>query len=130
MTNEKDIRDMLLSRMEPSNSPDVAAKILARDAVRVRRVKWITIVAWAVVGMSFVCGSLLMGLAKTDDSRSALGVAGMAMLSFAQVMAPFALAFTISLYIRSRTLTIRQIQARLSGIENLLREILHDKTTA
>jgi len=119
--------------MELSASPDIVEKILLRDAVRVRRMKWITITAWAVVVICFVGVSLLWIVSPSAD-RSEHPTSGwvasmMSMQSLARVLAPFALIFTISFYIRSRTLTIHQIQARLTGIENLLREMLHDEAT-
>jgi hypothetical protein len=117
--------------MDPTAQTDSAARILARDAARVKRMKWITIITWLLVAVCFVVGGLLeyveeKGPILTESEVLWMGFA----LALSWILALFAILFTISYYIRSRNLTIRQIQMRLAGIEEQLRQISQDKPAA
>ena len=128
MTSDKDIRNGLLKQMDSNAQTDSTARILARDAARVKRMKWITIITWLLVAVCFVVGGLLeyveeKGPILTESEVIWMGFA----LALSRILGLFAILFTISYYIRSRNLTIRQIQIRLAGIEEQLRQISQDK---
>lgn len=130
MTNEMNIKDELLKQLRPSLDADAAARILARDAARVKRMKWLTIIAWSFVAVCFVAGGILEYARRANVLLQEELFLMDFMMALARILSLFAIVFTISLYVRSRTLTIGQIQVRLAAIEDQLRRIARDKSPA
>ena len=95
--------------------------ILARDAARVRRMKWITVCVWVLVAVIFVIGGFLESstLHKGDVSIGAIAV-------ILRVLILIAVLSTVSFFLRSRDLQMKQIQQRLSEIEKVLRKLDKD----
>lgn len=129
MTSEKGIRNGLLRQMDSNAPTDSTARILARDAARVKRMKWLTIITWSLVAVCYVVGRLVEHSLKSGNGSPGQAVL-MTFLLAALALIPFAMVFTASYYIRSRNLTVSQIQTRLAGIEEQLRRISQDKPTA
>ena len=136
MDKAKDIKEELLKQMD-ENSDQTSVKtpqeIIARDTHRVRRLKRIVIISWSVVVGCFVTGAFLCARegalfygASSDEIWLWTRVLAVALRPFLLI----AIILTISLYIRSRTLTLRKIQARLAGIEEYLKKMSQDKSPA
>jgi hypothetical protein len=94
--------------------------ILARDETRVKRMKKLTLLAWIVWPISFLTVGVLEWLLD-DELVVPVGII------VVQALLLIAVSFTISLYVRQRSLTMSQIQARLSDIERLLKHAIQDK---
>ena len=123
MTDEKELREGLLSQngIEPGALPEDRRKelrrILERDKKRVTRMKWATIVSWSLVGLFFVVGFVLGWAFSGEVPYPEFG------LVFAVAGFYVAVAFTISWYLRSRSLSQRQIQATLGDISAQLEQL-------
>jgi len=133
MAKENDIKEELLKQMEKSSdrASDANIKspqqIIVRDAKRVKRLKWITAFSWLLVVICFIA---VVFLAWARDSNVLIDIELDWLSSLAtilRVMFVIAILFTISLFIRSRTLTMHQIQARLANIEEQLKKMPRDK---
>ena len=130
MTSEMNIKDELLKQMGPAPDKGTTERILTRDAARVRRMKWINIVFWSVVGAAYVGGALLELALKQEAISEGYAILMTSLIALSNILTPFGLIFLISYWLRSRSLTIRQIQARLAGIEQQLRELAQAKSPA
>jgi len=141
MAAENDIRDELLKQdgVGAQKMQELRDKILARDEARVRRMKWIAGICWVVFLVWFLLAALvaigqryrIAGL--TTSEVMALfpeydWVVPLAII-IAQGLFIIATAVTFSVLVLSRTLTMHQIQARLSGIEEQLRKIAEKERT-
>jgi len=135
MRTEKNLRDALLRQngYDASSPPDLRDRILAKDEARVRRMKWIAGICWVLFLMSFLLAALL----EIGRRQAILGVTTSQLAAYfpeyswylplaaiiTQALFIIAVAMTFSLHVRSRTLTMHQIQARLAGIEERLRKM-------
>jgi len=143
MAKENGIKEGLLKQMEKSAagsaraSRDLMDQIIPRDIARIRRLKWATIICWLLVLACFaipgvielikhIPGGILgftpqmIELLVPDYYLSAVAIVTPALLIIAVIL-------TLSLYLRLRTLTMRQIQATLAGIEEQLKKMSQDK---
>ena len=123
MVENNNMREELLKQMDQNsgktdrNNQKSIEKILARDASRVKRMKWITVCVWVLVAAIFVIGGLF------ESSSLHKGVVSIgAIVVILRALILIAVIFTVSFFLRSRNLQMRQIQHRLSEIETLLRE--------
>lgn len=130
MKKEMNIKDELLKQMGPAPDKGTTRQILERDACRVRRMKWLNIVFWSVVGAAYVGGALLELALKQEAISEGYAILMSFLIAISHILTPFGLIFLISYWLRSRSLTIRQIQARLAGIEKQLRELAQIKSPA
>jgi len=135
MATEKNLRESLLQ--QESGSAHVAAelrdKILATDEARVRRMKWIAGISWVVFLILFPLAALIeigrryriAGLTTSEAVALFPEYEWFVPLAIiiTQTLLLIAVAMTFSLYIRSRTLTMHQIQGRLAVIEEQLRKL-------
>ncbi len=133
MAKENDIKEELLKQMDknfgkmPGDNMKSPKEIIARDITRVKRLKWITIFSWLLVFVCFVTGAFLE---RTRNSNALIDTEQVwlnSLIVILQALLLIAVIFTISLYVRSRTLTIHKIQARLANIEMLLQKMAQDK---
>ncbi len=133
MAKENDLKDELLKQMDkdPDKMPEANIKspkeIIAKDMARVKRLKWITIFIWLLVFVCFVTGAFLE---RARNSHSLIDTEQVWLNSLIVILLALlliAVIFTISLYVRWRTLTIHKIQARLANIEMLLQKMSRDK---
>jgi len=128
MAKENNLREELLGQMEQSPgstsniNPKSAQEILARDTARVRRMKHVTVFSWLLVIASFIVVGILEAV---PGSRKELWM--LIAIIVVQPLLLIAVVFTISLYVRSRTLNMRQIQATLSDIQEQLKKMSQDK---
>ena len=126
MATNNPLRDQLLQQAQlngaggPADAGQTIQTILARDEARVRRMKKLTLLAWIAFPVSFIVVAVLEWLL---DSDLVVPVGIMVV----QMILLIAVSFTISLYVRSRTLTMHQIQSGLSNIEALLRQLTQEK---
>jgi hypothetical protein len=130
MAKETNIKDELLKQFGPAPDTDAAEKILARDTARVKRMKWLTIITWSFVAVCFVAGGIVEHAYRSGNLLEDELFLMHFLMALAPILSLFAVVFTISLYVRSRTLTIGQIQVRLAAIEEQLRRIARDKAPA
>lgn len=131
MVEENDLRTGLLGQMDKDHGnasgagTEVPRDIIERDSARVRRLKWVVIVCWSLVVMLFVVGGIIESSTKGGESNvsdlNSVWVSVAAVVLRAMLL--IAVVLTISLYIRSRTLTMRQIHVRLASIEEHLRKM-------
>jgi hypothetical protein len=135
MTTEKQLRDELLKQngVGTQKAEELRDRILAKDEAQVRRMKWVAGIAWVVFLISFLLAALLefarrhpiLGL-RTDEAMALFPeyswFVPMAII-ITQGLFILAVAMTFSLHVRSRTLTMHQIQTRLAGIEEQLRKM-------
>lgn len=130
MAEETNIKDELLKQAEPTPDADAAAKILARDTARVKRMRWLAIITWSFAAVFFVGGEILERLYRAGVLLEEEVCLMEFLVVLARILSLFAVVCTISLYVRSRTLTIGQIQVRLAGIEEQLKKIAQEKSGA
>ena len=129
MTNHNELCNELLKQngMQADSivGPDRVRleQLVARESIRVRRMKWATGISWGLVALVWGVGGVvesfqrLGGLFSSEDPRL-LETTLAVILSHGLI--PIAVICTISLYLRSRTATTRQIQLRLANIEEQL----------
>ncbi len=122
MATEKNLREELLNQNGAGGrkTDDARNKILAREEARITRLRKLVVVAWALVAACPVV-MVISHLFPLEPQ-------------FERVLTPLliipleglfliAIIFTISLYVRSRTLTMHQIQASLALIEEHLKKM-------
>jgi len=128
MANQKDIKQELLSQMNTDSSmgnQKIRQEIISRNTARVKRLKWIVIVSWLLVIVCFAVGAIIelnIRGAENDTLYRDTLLASISIIVF-QALFMIAIVMTISLFIRSRTLTLQQIQNRLAGIEEQLKKL-------
>ena len=123
MATEKNLKEELLKQnnIGMQSGEELRDVVLARDQARVARMRTLMTVSWIVVMASMaVAGVLEFGFPdhfKTEPLRNVV------FISVWQALLLLAIVFTISLYIRSRALTIHQIQLSLALIEEHLKKM-------
>lgn len=130
MAKENELKEELLKQIS-KNSDHKSIKspqeIIARDTIRVKRLKWITIFSWVLVIVCFIATAFLERARNSHALINAELLWLNSLIMILRALFLIAVFFTISLYIRSRTLTIHKIQARLANIEILLKKMAQDK---
>ncbi len=123
MATEKNLREELLNQngVGARKGDDLRDRILAQDQARVARMNRLTIVSWIVVAASLVAAGLFR-LSFPDVLARKPQLVPL-FITVWQALLMLAIIFTISLYIRSRTLTMHQIQASLALIEEHLKKM-------
>lgn len=133
MAKENDLKEELLKQMDKDPNKILEAnikspkEIIAKDMARVKRLKWITIFSWLLVFVCFVTGAFLERARNSHSLIDTEQVWLNSLIVILQALLLIAVIFTISLYVRWRTLTIHKIQARLANIEMLLQKMAQDK---
>jgi len=124
MATQNNLKEELLKQANAtwSGSPCAGAKsiqeIIAKDEVRVRRMKKLTIFAWVLVVVCFAgAGAIALMPGTPQEFLPVLTIA------VGQGLFIIAVSFTVSLYVRSRALTMHQIQASLASIEASLKQL-------
>lgn len=126
MTKDTNLKEELLKQAQSNgiigSSADLRSiqKILAKDETRVKRMRLVTKLTWLLVLVSLVvaCAVSLF----TDATRVKPEWVPAFIVAWQGVLI-IAVIFSVSLYVRSRTLTMHQIQARLAGIEEQLKKM-------
>ena len=132
MEKENDLKRNLLKQMDniiPRKSPE---EIIAKDMIRVRRIKWATIISWALtvsllIGMGIYEKHVRVSIRYTNFQdtmlKAVIYVIFPTLTVIRKAMVFVSVFFTIAFYIRSRILGIKQIHVRLSRIEEQLKNI-------
>jgi hypothetical protein len=134
MTDKPNLRDDLLKQNGTSadTSANIRDKILAEDQRRVRRMRWLVTRCWALFLVLLIlvaylrCGHPFLGPRATESIGllfSGYPWIGPALIVVTEALFILAVVLTFSLYMRSRTLTMHQIQASLAGIEAQLKKM-------
>jgi len=138
MAKENDIKEELLKQMnkDPDKMLEANIKspkeIIAKDMARIRRLKWITTFSWLLVVAFFIVGGIIENAVPyprfPGTTYKAVGVIILPTLVVVlKALILISVFFTISLYVRSRTLSIKQIHIRLINIEEHLKKMSQDK---
>lgn len=137
MVEKSNIKRELLKQMEKGSNGMSGAnikspqEIIVRDTKRVKLLKWITTISWLLVAVCFIFAAFLdwaeESNAIVDIERAWLRSLGTILRAMFVIAILFTISLCISLFIRSRTLTIHQIQVRLANIEELLKKISQNK---
>jgi hypothetical protein len=120
MATQDTLRNELLKQngIARSTSSAIAEEILARDAARVRRLKRVTAVSWIVFLICVIAAACIEVIARPpQDYFAPVAVIGV------QAALLIAVFLSIALYVRERTLTMHQLQARLASIEAYLKKM-------
>jgi hypothetical protein len=120
MATQDTLRNELLKQngITPGTSSAIAEEILSRDAARVRRLKRITAASWIVFLICLIAAVCIDAIARPPQDYFAP-----AAIIIVQAVLLICVSLTISLYVRSRTLTMHQLQARLASIEAYLKKM-------
>jgi len=130
MTEEMKLKEELLEQgrsngtLDSTRSSKSIQEILAKDEARVKRMRLVTKLTWLLALLSLVaaCAVLLF----TDATRIRPQWVPAFLIAW-QFLLIIAASFSVSLYVRSRTLTMHQIQARLASIEEQLKKMAQEK---
>jgi len=138
MATEENLRERLLQQdnFDGRTAAELRDKILARDEAGVHRMKRIAGICWAVFVAVFFLAAFVeyfrdreipfLGYSTQEIGRFFPEVAWFMTppaIIVAQALLILAVVTTFSLHVRSRTLTMHQIQGRLAVIEEQLREL-------
>jgi SNF family Na+-dependent transporter len=133
MVKESDMKKELLGQVaggsggKREKDRELAQKIIEKEKARIRRTKWETVIAWGLVVICFIIGAVVERLRMRQyfDEMELVWSYGLPMILRALLL--IAIIFTVLLYTRSRTLAIRQIQARLADIEALIKKMAEER---
>ncbi len=125
MTTEKNLREELLKQNHVGTQAggELRDKVLAKDLARVARMRKLTICSWIVVGTSLVAAGVVRVVLSFPDLAGGKSLLVPTFIIVWQALLLIAVFFTVSLYVRSRTLTMHQIQASLALIEEHLKKM-------
>ena len=117
MVKEKDIKQELLKQMNKDsdkipNTTDSIREIFAKDAARVKRMKWLTVFIWLFLLIFLIIAGIIEYTTKSSTSGSSpqntVWISVMAV--GLQALIFLAIFFTVSFYTRSEILSIKQIK--------------------
>ncbi len=122
MAREKNLKEELLAQNGGAErkTDSLRNQILARDEARVARMRKLVIVAWALVAACPVAMLISHLFPLRPEFERVLPAVLIIPL---EGLFLIAVIFTISLYVRSRTLTMHQIQSSLALIEEHLKKM-------
>jgi len=133
MVKESDIKGELLKQMGRNSDEAAGAntnsvrEVIAKEEARIRRTKWETVIAWVLVVVCFMIGAVVERFRMDQHFNEAELIWSYCLPMILPALLLIAIIFTVLLYTRSRTLTIRQIQARLADIEAILKKMAGDR---
>ena len=123
MATPRNLKEELLAQngVGTQKAEDLRDRVLAKDRAAVARMKKLTIFSWILLAVSMaVAGIIELGfpnILASEPLRTPVFIVVW------QALFLIAIVFTISFYVRSRTLTMHQIQASLALIEEHLRKM-------
>lgn len=123
MAAQRNLKEELLAQnnIGTQKAEDLRNQVLARDQANVARMRKLTIYGWIVAGASLVvAGIVRLSFPDVLEVKPQLVPLFITVWNGLLLIAIF---FTASLYVRSRTLTMHQIQASLALIEEHLRKM-------
>jgi hypothetical protein len=135
MTKANNMKEELLKQVDDGSAgasdakPDSAQRIIETYKAQVRWLRWVTVASWVVTILYFATMSILRDILGVDITHflteeellirySDIGL---------KVLLVIAVFLTVAVYLKSRTLTIQQICARLANIEEQLKKMSQDK---
>jgi magnesium-transporting ATPase (P-type) len=128
MAKEKNIKNGLLNQMNTdlfTDNQKIRQEMLSRNTSRVKRIKWIVIISWLLVIIFYATAAVvelnIRGMENDTLYMSTLWKSISVIVFHALFL--IAIVLTISYFIRSRSLTLQQIQNRLAGIEEQLKKL-------
>lgn len=133
MAKESDIKKELLGQMvsgsegKRQKDMELAQKIIEKEEARIRRTKWETVIAWGLVVICLIIGAVVERLRMRHYFNEMELIWSHCLPMILRGLLLIAVIFTVLLYTRSRTFTIRQIQARLANIEALIKRMANDQ---
>jgi hypothetical protein len=128
MEKGNELREELLKQMDrdagggPSVSQKAVHAILTKDAARLRRMKHLTVSSWLLLAAAFLASGITGAL---SGFRSELW--GISSIIGLQALLIIAVALTVGLSFRARSLKMKQIQAALADIQDQLKAISKNK---
>ena len=135
MAKENDLKEELLKQMDKDSDkmPEANMKspkeIIARDMTRVKRLKWITTFSWLLVFIGLIITEIVVPHPRFPDTtgKAVWLIFLPTLVVVLKALILISVFFTISLYVRSRALSIKQIHIRLINIEEHLKKMSQDK---
>ncbi|MBA7673204.1 hypothetical protein ES703_81392 [subsurface metagenome] len=135
MAKENDLKEELLKQMDKDSDkmPEANMKspkeIIARDMTRVKRLKWITTFSWLLVFIGLIITEIVVPHPRFPDTtgKAVWLIFLPTLVVVLKALILISVFFTISLYVRSRALSIKQIHIRLINIEEHLKKMSRDK---
>jgi multisubunit Na+/H+ antiporter MnhC subunit len=140
MDADKTLRSELLKQENPEERQRADAELktihekIALDETRIRRLKWVTALAWAVALLPLLAGSLTRlitpGLAASLTERFSSSAADPIVVILVIIMIGAwycAVAMTIALLLRTWGASRRQMQVTLLGIQEELKRISRER---
>jgi uncharacterized membrane protein len=128
MEKQNNLKEELLKQMgqnygsPPNDSQNSFQAIIAKDTARLRRLKRAAMVSWFLSAASFVAAGIIGAVGGFHKELwIVLPMIGV------QALLIIAVSLTFVLSTRSRTLRMKQIQAKLSDIQEHLKKLSEDK---
>lgn len=140
MDKAKDIKEELLKQMDGDSiqataiSDISALKIIDKHKAQLRRRKWIAAIGWLITLAFIIALYNLKEYVLRHSIEDVLTKSEFWLLRYSDMIKTAVVIISILLtylvYAKSRTLTLLQICARLTGIEEQLKKISQDKSPA
>jgi len=135
MAKENELKKELLKQMDkdfgkmPGANMKSPKEIIAKDMARIRRLKWITTFSWMLVFIGLIITEIAVPHPRfPDTTRKAVWLLILPTLVVVlKALILISVFFTISLYVRSRALSMKQIHIRLINIEEHLKKMSQEK---
>jgi hypothetical protein len=124
MATEKNLREELLKQNGGGTQPrdELRDKILAQEQTQLALTKRLTIYSWIFVAVGLILAGVIPRSYREGIMTFEAEWASAAIAVWKGLLL-IAVIFTVALYVRYRTLTIHQIQARLAAIEEYLKKM-------
>jgi quinol-cytochrome oxidoreductase complex cytochrome b subunit len=128
MANENELKEELIRQMKensnkiPKVDKNSVQQILKKEEIRVRSTRKLTVFAWLLFIISLIAAGIIEAVSGPPPNLLPPTAAFVTLC-----LLIVAVIFTVSLYVRSRILTMHQIQSRLSNIEEQLKKMSQDK---
>jgi hypothetical protein len=128
MDKDSDLREELLKRADrdagagPGAPEKTVRAILTKDADRLRRMKRLTMSSWLLLATAFLASGVTGALSGFRSE-----VWGICSIIGLQALLIAAVALTVGLSFRARTLRMKQIQAALADIQDQLKSISRNR---
>ena len=135
MPGTNDMKEELLKQMDKDSAESTdanknsARKIVEDYGAQVRLLKWITVIGWVITILYFATMSILKEILQVDinhvltDEELFIRYSDIGL----KVLLVIAVVLTVAVYLKWRTLTIRQIHIRLANIEKQLKKMSQDR---
>jgi hypothetical protein len=128
MEKQNNLKEELLKQMDqnrgapPNGNQDLIQAIIAKETVRLRRLKRAAVVSWLLLAASFVVTGII---GAVGGFREELWIV-IPMIGV-QALLIIAVSLTFVLSTRSRTLSMKRIQATLVDIQEQLKKLSEGK---